>query len=69
VDKYGKTSAFTKNLKIDTIPTHAVLGGAEDVQIGIVTSDGSALGDANASAGAVRVRIVYALPNSLDDAA
>ena len=69
VDKYGKTANLSKNAKIDTIPTHAVLGGAEDVQIGIVVTDGSTLGDTDASAGAVRVQIVYAALNSLDDAA
>lgn len=69
VDKYGKTGTLAKNQKIDTIPTHAILASAEDVQIGIVVTDGSTLGDTDASAGAVRIRIVYALPNSLDDAA
>ncbi len=67
-DKYGITSAFTKNLKIDTIPPHAVLSGAEDVQINMCAT-GGAIGDTAASAGAVRIRIVYALPNSLIDAA
>ncbi len=69
VDKYGKTGTLAQNQKIDTIPDWAVLSGAEDVEIGIVVTDGSTLGDTNASAGAVRVRIVYAVPNSLDDAA
>ncbi len=69
VDKYGETTVFTQNTKIDTIPDWAVLSGAEDVQIGIIVTGGASLGDTNASAGAVRVRIVYALPNSLDNAA
>ncbi len=67
-DKYGITSAFTKNLKIDTIPAHAILSGSEDVQIHMCATGGG-IGDAAASAGAVRVRMVYALPNSLADAA
>lgn len=68
VDKYGKTANLSQNQKIDTIPTHAILSGAEDVQVAAVVTDGSALGDTNVSAGAVRVRIVYAITNSLDDA-
>jgi len=67
-DKYGITSGKTKNLKIDTIPEHAVLSGAEDVQVSMCATNGD-VGDSAASAGAVRVRIVYAVPNSLDDAA
>lgn len=66
-DKYGITSAFTKNLKIDIIPVHAVLSGAEDVQVNMCATGGG-IGDTAASAGAVRARIVYALPNSLADA-
>ncbi len=67
-DKYGITSAFTKNLKIDTIPAHAVLSGAEDLQVNMCATGGG-IGDTVARAGAVRVRIVYAVPNSLEDAA
>jgi len=67
-DKYGLTGAFTKNLKIDTIPAHAILSGAEDIQVHMVTAAG-AIGDTVASAGAVRVRYVFAVPNSLADAA
>lgn len=69
VDKYGKTADFSQNAKIDTLPDWAVLASAEDVEIGIVVTDGTTLGDTNASAGAVRVRIVYLQPNSLDNAA
>lgn len=68
VDKYGKTGTFAQNQKTDSILDWDVLSGAEDIQIGILVTDGTSLGDTNASAGAVRVRIVYALPNSLDDA-
>ena len=67
-DKYGKTTAFTKNLKIDTIPDWAVLGSAEDIQINAVATAGG-IGDTAFSAGAVRVRIVYLATNSLDNAA
>lgn len=69
VDKYGITSALTKNLKIDTIPDWAVLSGAEQIDVNAVVTNGSALGDTNFSAGSVRVRIVYAVPVSLPDAA
>ena len=67
-DKYGITSALTKNLKIDIIPAHVVLSGAEDVQINMCATGGG-IGDAAASDGDVRVRLVYAIPVSLDDAA
>lgn len=66
-DKYGITSALTKNLKIDTIPAHDVLSGAEDVQINMCATGGG-IGDSAASSGDVRVRLVYAIPVSLDDA-
>lgn len=69
-DKYGKTSALTKNLKIDTIPAHAVLSGAEDVKVFAVDTNGAAAGTIGGTAGnAVRVRIVYAVCKSLDNAA
>ena len=67
-DQYGLTADLAKNTKADLIPAHAVLASAEDIQINMVTAAG-AIGDTAASAGAVRVRIVYAVPNSLDDAA
>ena len=66
-DKYGITSALTKNLKIDTIPPYAVLSGAEDVQINMCATGGG-IGDTVASSGDVRVRIVFAIPTSLEDA-
>ena len=67
-DKYGITSALTKNLKIDTMPAYVVLSGAEDVQINMCDTGGG-IGDSAASGGDVRVRIVYSIPVSLDDAA
>lgn len=67
-DKYGKTSALTKNLKVDTIPAHAVLASLEDLQIFACATAGGA-GDTGFSAGSFRVRIVYVALNSLDDAA
>jgi hypothetical protein len=67
-DQYGLTADLAKNTKADLIPAHAVLAALEDIQINMVTAAG-AIGDTAASAGAVRVRIVYAVPNSLDDAA
>lgn len=69
VDKYGKTSALTKNLKVDTVPDWAVLAAEEQIDVCGVIADGSALGDTNLSAGSVRVRVVYLELNSLDDAA
>jgi hypothetical protein len=67
-DQYGISAAFTKNLKTDVIPVHAILSSLEDIQVNMVTAAGD-IGDTVASAGAVRVRIVYATLNSLDDAA
>lgn len=67
-DKYSPTvGVLAKNSKIDTIPDWAVLSGAEDIQVHGVTA-GGAIGDTALTAGSVRVRIVYAVPNSLDDA-
>lgn len=67
-DKYGKTTDLTQNQKIDTLPAHAVLSSAEDIQVNATATAGG-IGDTAFSAGAVRVRIVYAMTNSLDDAA
>jgi len=66
-DKYGLTSGLTKNLKIDTVPDWAVLGSAEDVQVYACDNTGAA--DGTIDSGSIRVRIVYAVCNSLDDAA
>ena len=71
-DKYGKTTGLTQNLKVDTIPDWAVLSGAEDIQIYAVDTDGAAAGTIGGGAvgtDEVRVRIVYATLNSLDNAA
>lgn len=68
MDKYGKTSDLTQNQKIDTIPDWAVLGGEEQLDVCGVVTNGSTLGDSNLTAGTVRVRVVYLVPNSLDDA-
>lgn len=59
VDKYGLATGLTQNLKINTIPAHAVLGSSEQLAVCGVVTDGSALGDTNLSSGSVRVRIVY----------
>lgn len=67
--KYGITSALTANLKIDTIPAHAVLSGAETVCVKLAKTDGTAATEKFVAGGLVRVRIVYLTNNSLDDAA
>jgi len=67
-DKYGLTSGLTQNLKIDTLPAHAVLSGAEDVQVYACDTNGDAAGTIGGAGEIVRVRIVYATTNSLDDA-
>ncbi len=68
-DKYGKTSALTKNAKVDTLPDWAVLSGAEDIKVYAVDNAGDAVTEKFVAAGLVRVRIVYLAANSLDDAA
>jgi hypothetical protein len=55
---YGLTSGLTKNLKITTPVTPALFGGGA-IDVCVTTTAGTGLGDTNASAGAVRVRIVY----------
>lgn len=69
VVKYGVTSALTKNLKIDTIPAHAVNAG-ETLALYAVKADGStACTEKFVAAATVRVHVVYAVNNSLDNAA
>lgn len=65
--KYGEFAANTKNAKLDKMPDWAVLSGAEDVQIYGVQADGTTAATETVTA-TVRVRIVYAVLNSLDDA-
>jgi len=67
-DKYGITADLAKNTKFSTIPDWAVLSGAEDVQINMCATGGG-IGDTAATAGVVRVHMVYALPVDLADAA
>lgn len=69
-DKYGKTGTLTANQKVDTIPAHAVLGATETIAIFAVDTDGAAagtIGGGGAGTERVRVRIVYAVLNSLDN--
>lgn len=66
-DLYSPTVGdLAKNSKVDHIPDYAVLSSAEDIQINGVTGPG-AIGD-TAPGGTYRVRIVYSVLNSLDDA-
>ena len=67
-DKYGITSALTKNLKIDTIPDWAVLSAEETVCVKLAKTAGAAATEKFVAGGKVRVRIIYAVLNSLDDA-
>jgi hypothetical protein len=73
-DKYGVTSALTKNLKVDTIPDWAVSGGETLIIYGL-KADGTTpcteafvADDPMGTRAQVRVRVVYAVTNSLDDA-
>lgn len=68
VDKYGKSADLVLNTKFNTMADWAVLAAQEDIAVCGVTSDGSALGDTNISAGKVHVRIVYLQLASLANA-
>lgn len=70
VVKYGVSADLVKNTKIDTLPAWAVNAG-ETLAVYAVKADGSTAATEKfvASGAAVRVRVVYLVPNSLDDAA
>lgn len=68
-DKYGITADLLKNTKANLIPDWAVLGSEETVCVKAAKSDGAAATEKFVAGGTVRVRIVYAALNSLDDAA
>jgi hypothetical protein len=65
-DKYGKTSALTQNLKVDTIPDWAVLSAIEELGVFAVDTNGAAAGTLDT--GTVRVVVRYEVLDSLDDA-
>lgn len=68
-NKYGASADLLKNTKIDTIPDWAVNSG-ETILVYALKADGAtACTEKFVAGGKVRVRIVYAAPNSLDDAA
>lgn len=68
-NKYGATTALTQDAKVDTIPTHAVLGSAEQIALNMLQVDGAtASTEAFTAGGSVRVRIVFEALNSLDNA-
>lgn len=64
-DKYGKTSALTKNAKIDTQPARTAVS-AEDVQVFACDTAGDDAGTLDT--GTIRVRYIIERLNSLDDA-
>ena len=69
-DMWGKTTDLTKDEKIDFYftPPLAALGGPTQVAVSMVTGAGAA-GDTAATAGKVRVRVMYLdTPDSLPDA-
>ena len=69
-DKYGKTADLTKNAKIDTIPDWTVLAAEETVTIKGCDAAGAAVTEkfTGGTGQDVRVWVVYAVTNSLDDA-
>jgi len=66
-DKYGLTATLVKNQKIGTLLVDAVLSAATQLDVCAATTAG-ALGDANFTAGKVRVRIVYKTLTNLANA-
>jgi hypothetical protein len=68
-DKYGLSADLAKNTKINTIPDWAVLAGAETVTVKAADNAGAAVTEKFTAGGEVRVRLVYAVLNSLDDVA
>lgn len=68
VDKYGKSADLVLNTKFNTLADWAVLAAEEAIAVCGVTTDGSALGDSNITAGKVHVRIVYLQLASLANA-
>lgn len=71
VDKYGTVTGgdgLTQNGKLDTIADWAVLGGAEQMVLAGAITGGGTAGDTALSVGSVRIRVVYLMTNSLDDA-
>ncbi len=66
-DKYGKTSALTKNAKITTLPDWAVIASEETVGLYACAADGSA-GDTALTVGSARVRIVFLVAVDLANA-
>jgi len=69
-DQYGKTADLAQNTKIDTIPDWAVIAAEETVTIKGCDAAGAAVTEkfTGGTGQDVRVRIVYIVPNSLDDA-
>lgn len=67
-DKYGLSSALTKNAKISTIPDWAVLAAPEAIDVCSCASNGAA-GDTALTVGSVRVRVVYLAVADLVNAA
>lgn len=65
VDKYGITANLTVNSKITNPIDYNKLAADETIDITGVTSDGSALGDTEFSAGKVRVVAIYEQPVAL----
>lgn len=69
-DKYGTPASdgLTVNTKSNSIPDWAVLGSAEAIVVTGAATGGASDGNTALTVGSVRVVIVYAQINSLDDA-
>jgi len=69
-DAYAEFGALTKNAKADAMIDWAVLAGETTIAIFGLQADGGTAATEEFTAGSdVRIRVVYAVPNSLDDAA
>ena len=67
-DLVGKTAALTLNAKSDFIPDWAVLAAETTITVKAADTNGAAVTEKFVGGELVRVRLVYAMTNSLDDA-
>jgi len=67
-DKYCLTADLIQNTKFDVIPDFAVVSGPEQICVKAADNAGAAVTEKFVAGGEVRVRIVYLVTNSLDDA-
>jgi hypothetical protein len=69
VAKYGSVTTLTKNSKRSAIPAHAVLAAAETITLFAAKTDNTAATEKFTAGGIVRIRVCYAVPIDLPNAA